>query len=66
MIYKRVIPFLLKLRTCAVTVCLNIAFSADLEVYEVEEFLADVLNHEFDTIADDGSLTEVQYNDLVR
>ena len=45
-------------------VCLNYrdfyaSVSADLEVYEVEEFLADVLNHEFDTIADDGSLKEV-------
>ena len=32
---------------------------ANLEVYEVEEFLADILNHEFDTIADDGSLSQV-------
>ena len=46
---------------------LNATVTADLEVYEVEEFLADVLNHEFDTIADDGSLKEVwQFNFLLR
>lgn len=32
----------------------------NLDPYEVEEFLADILNAEFDTIADDGSLSEVK------
>ncbi|XP_071171913.1 pre-rRNA-processing protein TSR2 homolog [Mytilus edulis] len=31
----------------------------NLDPYEVEEFLADILNAEFDTIADDGSLPEI-------
>ncbi|XP_076091841.1 pre-rRNA-processing protein TSR2 homolog isoform X2 [Mytilus galloprovincialis] len=31
----------------------------NLDPYEVEEFLADILNAEFDTIADDGSLSEI-------
>ena len=38
---------------------LTFFLSANLEAYEVEEFLADILNHEFDTIADDGSLSQV-------
>ena len=36
----------------------------NLETYEVEEFLADVLNREFDTVADDGSLAQVLFVDL--
>lgn len=31
----------------------------DLECYEVEDFLADVVNREFNVIIDDGSLTEI-------
>lgn len=31
----------------------------NLETFEVEEFLADILNAEFDTIADDGSLSQI-------
>ena len=45
------------------TVITVVCFAANLEVYEVEEFLADILNHEFDTIADDGSLREVSVFD---
>lgn len=33
----------------------------NLETYEVEEFLADILNKEFDTVADDGSLAQVLF-----
>ncbi|XP_052214011.1 pre-rRNA-processing protein TSR2 homolog isoform X2 [Dreissena polymorpha] len=33
--------------------------NANIETYELEDFLEDVLNTEFDTIADDGSLPEV-------
>ncbi|XP_077863481.1 pre-rRNA-processing protein TSR2 homolog isoform X2 [Saccoglossus kowalevskii] len=33
--------------------------NSDIEQYEVEDFLAEVLNNEFDTIADDGSLPHV-------
>jgi len=32
--------------------------NADLEPYEVEDFLSDVLNAEFDTVVDDGSLQQ--------
>jgi len=31
----------------------------NLEYYEVDDFLSDVLNSEFDTLAEDGSLTQV-------
>ncbi|KAG7472678.1 hypothetical protein MATL_G00111420 [Megalops atlanticus] len=33
--------------------------NADLESYEVEDFLADLMNNEFDTVVDDGSLPQV-------
>ena len=36
----------------------------NLETYEVEEFLADILNTEFDTVVDDGSLPQVLFVDL--
>ncbi|XP_048872800.1 pre-rRNA-processing protein TSR2 homolog isoform X2 [Brienomyrus brachyistius] len=31
----------------------------DLQQYEVEDFLADLMNNEFDTVVDDGSLPQV-------
>ncbi|XP_077986219.1 pre-rRNA-processing protein TSR2 homolog isoform X2 [Glandiceps talaboti] len=33
--------------------------NSNIEPYEVEEFLANILDHEFDTIADDGSLPQI-------
>ncbi|KAI1892993.1 hypothetical protein AGOR_G00139220 [Albula goreensis] len=33
--------------------------NANLEQYEVEDFLADLMNNEFDTVVDDGSLSQV-------
>ncbi|XP_018608497.1 pre-rRNA-processing protein TSR2 homolog [Scleropages formosus] len=33
--------------------------NADLQQYEVEDFLAEVMNNEFDTVVDDGSLPQV-------
>ncbi|XP_078520682.1 pre-rRNA-processing protein TSR2 homolog [Lissotriton helveticus] len=33
--------------------------NADLEQYEVEEFLSELMNNEFDTLVEDGSLPEV-------
>ncbi|KAK3580170.1 hypothetical protein CHS0354_030285 [Potamilus streckersoni] len=33
--------------------------NSNIETFELEDFLADVLDHEFDTVADDGSLPEV-------
>ncbi|KAJ8257766.1 hypothetical protein GJAV_G00189460 [Gymnothorax javanicus] len=33
--------------------------NANLEQYEVEDFLADLMNNEFDTVVDDGSLPQV-------
>ncbi|WAR25365.1 TSR2-like protein [Mya arenaria] len=32
---------------------------ANIETFELEDFLEDVLNTEFDTIADDGSLSQI-------
>ena len=39
-------------------VCVTIV-TADIEPYELEDFLADLLNHEFDIVTDDGSLQQV-------
>ncbi|XP_030640500.1 pre-rRNA-processing protein TSR2 homolog [Chanos chanos] len=33
--------------------------NADLQLYEVEDFLSEVMNNEFDTMVDDGSLPQV-------
>nr|XP_033777649.1 pre-rRNA-processing protein TSR2 homolog [Geotrypetes seraphini] len=33
--------------------------NADLQQYEVEDFLAEILNNEFDTMVEDGSLPQV-------
>ena len=33
----------------------------DLEQDEVEDFLSDLMNNEFDTVVDDGSLPQVWY-----
>ena len=33
--------------------------NSDLDPYEVEDFLADILNNEFNTLADDGSLKAI-------
>lgn len=35
-------------------------FSANIDPYEVEDFLADIMNVEFDTVTDDGSLKQVK------
>lgn len=37
--------------------------TANLDAYEVEDYLSEVLNTEFDTIADDGSLPDVSTKD---
>lgn len=36
-----------------------LVFADDLQQYEVEDFLADLMNNEFDTVVDDGSLPQV-------
>ena len=36
-----------------------VSFPDKIDPDEVEDFLTDVLDHEFNTVADDGSLTEV-------
>lgn len=33
--------------------------NANIEIYELEDFLTDVMNTEFDTLIDDGSLREI-------
>ena len=33
--------------------------SGDIEPYELEDYLAEILSNEFDTIVDDGSLADV-------
>lgn len=35
--------------------------SEDIDDYEVEDFLADIMNTEFDTIVEDGSLSQVRH-----
>ncbi|XP_030050136.1 pre-rRNA-processing protein TSR2 homolog [Microcaecilia unicolor] len=35
--------------------------NADLQQYEVEDFLAEILNNEFDTMVEDGSLPQVAH-----
>nr|XP_006013295.2 PREDICTED: pre-rRNA-processing protein TSR2 homolog [Latimeria chalumnae] len=32
----------------------------NLELYEVEDFLSELMNNEFDTVVEDGSLSEVR------
>lgn len=34
--------------------------TGDLEQEEVEDFLSEVMNNEFDTVVDDGSLPQVR------
>ena len=41
--------------------CLFSCFVANIETYEVEDFLAHILDAEFNTVADDGSLIEVSF-----
>lgn len=38
--------------------------SEDIDDYEVEDFLADIMNTEFDTIVEDGSLSQVGMSDI--
>lgn len=38
--------------------------SEDIDDYEVEDFLADIMNTEFDTIVEDGSLSQVSISDI--
>lgn len=40
--------------------------SEDIDDYEVEDFLADIMNTEFDTIVEDGSLSQVSMSDIFR
>ena len=41
-----------------------VTLSEGLETYEVEDFLADILDTEFNTIADDGSLSVVSNGNI--
>lgn len=41
-----------------VCVCLCLS-SDDLQQYEVEDFIAQLMDQEFDTVVDDGSLPQV-------
>lgn len=38
--------------------------SEDIDDCEVEDFLADIMNTEFDTIVEDGSLSQVNMSDI--
>ena len=37
----------------------------DIEDFELEDFLADIMNTEFDTIVEDGSLSQVILSDII-
>ena len=49
-------------RLC-VCVCVR---SADLQQCEVEDFIAELMDQEFDTVVDDGSLPQVHTHKMVK
>lgn len=38
----------------------SLSLAVDLEQYEVEDFISELMNNEFDTMVDDGSLPGVR------